>query len=1023
MRPEAPYEKSTLGRGINMFKSTTISACAIIALAGTSAGAQVINWITPVDGNWNDPTKWDGANVPNAIGEDAVLGLAGPYTVTTTSLFNFGSLTISNAQATLSIGTVTHTLNGDLLNNGTVFVNTDGSISNSALSFGADATISGSGSILLNAQSEPGDAQIVANSFTINHALGHTIHGSGHITGAMFNSGSIVADIPGGVGLRLAGTLSQDATGTASADAGKLILGNGSITTGGTLATLNGGVIEVENSATIANITNTGDLNIPGQGWFLLLNDNVTNDGTVHVNSNNNIFNAHIRFDTSSTLGGSGTVSMVSVGNLDDAQVLTNTGIVGTIGANQTLEGSGSITGANGGTIANNGTINANDPVNGLGLIGSHDGSGGGVYRSDDGILGLSNGLVLDGGTFDSSGVGIVDMTTNGVATLSNVTNLGEMGIRGQGGSIGLVGPMANDGTLTINSNNNIFNAHLRFDASTTINGSGTVRMFSAGDLADAQLFTNGLFVGTIGANQTVAGSGIVDGRSGGTIANTGTINGDHAAVGKNPAIELRLQGNHDGSGGGVYRSDDGILGLSSGLILDGGTFDSSGVGIVDMTTNGVATLSNVTNLGVMGIRGQGGVVSLVGPMTNDGTLSINSNNNIFNAHLRFDASTAINGTGVVRMVSAGDLADAQLFTNGVFNGTIGASQTVAGSGLVDGRSGGTIVNNGTINGDDPNFELRLQGNHDGSGGGVYRADEGVLGFASGSIFTGGTFDSSGAGIVDMTTNGTATLSGVTNIGTMGIRGQGGIVGLTGPLTNNGLIKINSNNNIFNAHIRFLSATEIDGTGTIDMLVTSDFGDAQILNDQGFVGTIGDGQTITGSGRLQGEMNMDGTLDPGSTFRRFDIDTLHLSPTSGFIADIGGTAGGEFDRLLLGGGDNIDLDGTLTVNLDSGYVPVFGDTWDIVDGGTINGIFATENVPPAGLGQVYRVIYQSNRVYVILTCDADLNGDNTLDFFDVSAFLGFFSAEDVRGDLTGDGQFNFFDISLFLQLFSGGCAG
>ena len=46
----------------------------------------------------------------------------------------------------------------------------------------------------------------------------------------------------------------------------------------------------------------------------------------------------------------------------------------------------------------------------------------------------------------------------------------------------------------------------------------------------------------------------------------------------------------------------------------------------------------------------------------------------------------------------------------------------------------------------------------------------------------------------------------------------------------------------------------------------------------------------------------------------------------------------------------------------------------------------------APIGQIYRVIYESNRVYVILTCDADLSGDGGIDFFDVSAFLSQYNA-------------------------------
>jgi WD40 repeat protein len=48
-------------------------------------------------------------------------------------------------------------------------------------------------------------------------------------------------------------------------------------------------------------------------------------------------------------------------------------------------------------------------------------------------------------------------------------------------------------------------------------------------------------------------------------------------------------------------------------------------------------------------------------------------------------------------------------------------------------------------------------------------------------------------------------------------------------------------------------------------------------------------------------------------------------------------------------------------------------------------------------------------------CDADINADGDLNFFDVSAFLKF------QIDFNNDGQFNFFDISAFLAAFSDAC--
>ncbi len=1003
-----------------MRRESAINALALCTAAGLSTGASAIDWAAVADGNWNTPANWVGADVPDMITDDAVLGLSGMYTVSITNNFTHGSLSITNPDAVLTLGSIFHTLNGDLSNNGTIVINTTASIFNSHIGFNTDAMISGSGEIVLNG-STADDAQIIATApFVVSHAAGHTIRGVGRLSGSMTNEGLIIADSMVG-DLQLAGTLQQIADGSAEADGGVLVLNSGSITTGGSLDTSNGGTVVVgSGTATVGDIANLGDLHIPGQARFLSLTDSIANTGTITVNSDESIFNAHISFDATTSIGGSGDVLMISTGDLGDAQILTSGMFVGTIGALQTVHGSGLISGVNGGTIRNTGTINGNDPDHGLGLTGTHNGTGG-VYRSDNGTLLLRNGLVLTAGTFESSGTGSVTKDSNGFGALAGVTNNGDLNILGDGASIDINGTLFNNGTLTINSNVNIFNAHLRSAVDATIGGTGTVDMLIAGNLDDAQILTDDAIFFAVGEDQTVQGAGRINGTNGGTINNFGVINGNTAAFDKAPAQELRLMGNHNGSGGGVYRSDDGILGLSNGLMLTGGTFDSSGVGIVNMTTNGVATLSDVTNIGQMGIRGDGGTIALVGPMVNDGDLLVNSNTNIFNAHLRFDASTSITGSGTVTMVTAGNLNDAQFYTNDVFDATIGAGQTVQGAGLVDGRHGGTIVNNGTINGNDPAVELRLQGNHDGSGGGVYRSDNGVLGLSNGLVMNGGTFDSLGTGSVTMTTNGSATLSSITNIGTMGILGSGGIVELVGPLTNDGIININSDVNIFNAHIRFLNDTVIDGDGVINMVTAGNFGDAQIIADTDITGTIGAGQTVAGEGLLVGTMNIDGTLDPGAGFRELRIDQVTMSSSSGMIADLGGINPGEFDRLTLNNDDTIELGGTLTVNIDPGYFPNFGDLWEIIDGGTVMGEFDSVVLPDAQIGQEYRVIYNMSRVYVIVTCDADLNGDSTIDFLDISLFINYFTNNDVRGDFNGDNQFDFLDISIFISLLTGDC--
>jgi len=54
-------------------------------------------------------------------------------------------------------------------------------------------------------------------------------------------------------------------------------------------------------------------------------------------------------------------------------------------------------------------------------------------------------------------------------------------------------------------------------------------------------------------------------------------------------------------------------------------------------------------------------------------------------------------------------------------------------------------------------------------------------------------------------------------------------------------------------------------------------------------------------------------------------------------------------------------------------------------------------------------------------CQADLTGDGTLDFFDVSAFINAYGALDPVADFNGDGNFNFFDVSDFVSAFGAGC--
>jgi hypothetical protein len=80
-------------------------------------------------------------------------------------------------------------------------------------------------------------------------------------------------------------------------------------------------------------------------------------------------------------------------------------------------------------------------------------------------------------------------------------------------------------------------------------------------------------------------------------------------------------------------------------------------------------------------------------------------------------------------------------------------------------------------------------------------------------------------------------------------------------------------------------------------------------------------------------------------------------------------------------------------------------------------------------GVTQRIVISSgedNRVYVFSITppcsDADLAGPfGELNFFDVSAFLSAFNAQEPEADFNSDGDFNFFDVSMFLSLYNMGC--
>ena len=211
-------------------------------------------------------------------------------------------------------------------------------------------------------------------------------------------------------------------------------------------------------------------------------------------------------------------------------------------------------------------------------------------------------------------------------------------------------------------------------------------------------------------------------------------------------------------------------------------------------------------------------------------------------------------------------------------------------------------------------------------------------------------------------------------------------------------------------------------------------GTACVFNFSG--GTTGDAfvvekGTINISGGALGDnsalLNFDG-IDPvmhmtsgalGSAFRAYD-GTLNIS---------GGLLG---DSFLLGRptGDGAGV----TMNLVVKSATIDGDdlalsttptTITTRGGAFLRCVMLDDSI--IGIDLNDGLVFGEDRIRagailtIALDCPADLTGDGSLDFFDVSAYLDAFVSKDSIADFTGDGLYDFFDVSAFLGAYNAGC--
>ena len=174
--------------------------------------------------------------------------------------------------------------------------------------------------------------------------------------------------------------------------------------------------------------------------------------------------------------------------------------------------------------------------------------------------------------------------------------------------------------------------------------------------------------------------------------------------------------------------------------------------------------------------------------------------------------------------------------------------------------------------------------------------------------------------------------------------------------------------------------------------------------------------TLGGSGTITGTVITSGTTNPGNTLGTLHVNGNYAQTGGAVNIELGGnTLGVDYDQLAVDG--TATLGGALNVSLVNGYNPI-SDQFVILQGGVINGRFASVTLPPN-----FTITYEANRVLVTIanTCIADFNGDGIVNTQDFLAFLNAWSSGNTSADIDGNGTVNTLDFIMFLNLWNAGC--
>ncbi len=911
-----------------------------------------------------------------------LLTLTGTNTYTGGTTISTGTLQLGNGGTTGSIGT------GNVVDNSVLVFNRSDAVTFSSTISGTGAVIqAGTGVTILTGNNtytgnttissgtlqlgNGGATGVIVGNVTDNGALVFNRSNAITFSGTVSGTGSLTQAGTGQTTL----TGNNTYTGATTISSGTLQLGNGG-TTGSVVTTsiVDNGALVFNRSDAVTfsgTVSGTGSLTQAGSGVAILTGNNTYTGATT-------ISSGTLQLGNGGTTGSVVTTSIVDNGALvfNRSDAVTFSGTVSGAGS-LTQAGTGllTLTGTNtytGGTTISTGTLQLGNGGTTGSIVNNVVDNGNLVFNRSDAVT--FPGTISGTGAVTQAGTGVTILIANNTYTGTTTISSGTLQIGNGGTSGAIVGPIVDNADL-------VFNRSDIVTAPGDITGTGNVTQAGSGNL----IFTgSNMYTGT-----TTISSGTLSLGNGGT---TGSVIGpivDNSVLVFNRSDANNVVPNTISGVGSVIQLGTGLTSLTGTNTYTGGTTITSGTlslgnggttgSIVgNVTDNGtlsfnrtdVVTFSGtVSGAGNLAHVGSGATI-LTGNNTYTGNTTISSGtlqlgdggatgsiigNVVDNGALVFDRSDAVTFSGTIsgigNMIQAGS-GTTILTGNNTYSGitAISAGALQVGNGGTTGSLGsGPVVDNANLI-----FNLisstTVSGNISGSGA-LTQAGSGATTLTGNNNYTGGTLISLGTLI-----GSTSSLQGsITNNSNL-VFAQASIGIFSGGIMGPGIVTVNSPGGkvSFNTNQTYIGTTIIQAG---ELSVNASLSSTNVL-----INTSG---TLGGVGTIAGNVTNSGVIRPGTNPTSPGL----LSISGNYVQNSNGTmviaiaSATSYDQLAIGGTAN--LDGTLEVELLGGFVPNTSSVFTILTAaGGVSGTFSNMDFPE---GFPLQIFYDPNDVRLAFT--------------------------------------------------------